>query len=492
MSKIYAKMFGTPIITKDDKEVLFPYSKVKALLYYLIINKRASRDELSGLLWCEDREEIAKKNLRNAIYKIKKSFDEDVLISPNKSLVMINPNLDISSNVEPFINGDDSLIDEYIGDFIQGFYVKNAEPFEQWLTQIRENYREIFVRKLYELIDKSIKNQENSKIELYCKKLISVNEFDEKAYAILINHYKDIKDYKSAIDTYNKLSKILSVELGITPDEQTTILFNQVLDLINDSNYNKKSQSEKFFYGRISELRLLEQNFDKFIKNDDAKSIILSGEAGIGKSRLKDEFLSKINSEKSYVFETNCYPAEKEYFFKPWNPIISKMSEILIKDNINIPHIWENIISCIFPEFNKNKNTPYQHLPENFETIKYDMIGDILSDILERITKHKKVMLIFEDIQYADSMSISILSSIILHQKKSDIIFIATYRNEYDKNVDKLITSMNLHDKLILMPLDRFTSEESEKFVKQAYPNYTPTKELLKKYIRKQRATLFS
>ncbi|EJU24774.1 bacterial transcriptional activator domain protein [Peptoanaerobacter stomatis] len=491
MSKIYAKMFGTPIITKDDKEVLFPYSKVKALLYYLIINKRASRDELSGLLWCEDREEIAKKNLRNAIYKIKKSFDEDVLISPNKSLVMINPNLDISSNVEPFINGDDSLIDEYIGDFIQGFYVKNAEPFEQWLTQIRENYREIFVRKLYELIDKSIHNQENSKIELYCKKLISVNEFDEKAYAILINHYKDIKDYKSAIDTYNKLSKILSVELGITPDEQTTVLFNQVLDLINDSNYNKKSQSEKFFYGRISELRLLEQNFDKFIKNDDAKSIILSGEAGIGKSRLKDEFLSKINSEKSYVFETNCYPAEKEYFFKPWNPIISKMSEILIKDNINIPHIWENIISCIFPEFNKNKNTPYQHLPENFETIKYDMIGDILSDILERITKHKKVMLIFEDIQYADSMSISILSSIILHQKKSDIIFIATYRNEYDKNVDKLITSMNLHDKLILMPLDRFTSEEAEKFVKQAYPNYTPTKELLKKIYQETEGNTF-
>lgn len=51
---------------------------------------------------------------------------------------------------------------------------------------------------------------------------------------------------------------------------------------------------------------------------------------------------------------------------------------------------------------------------------------------------------------------------------------------------------MNLHDKLILMPLDRFTSEEAEKFVKQAYPNYTPTKELLKKYIKKQRETLFS
>ena len=491
MSKIYAKLFGTPLITKDGKEVLFPYSKVKALLYYLIINKRASRDELSGLLWCEDREDIAKKNLRNAIYKIKKSFGEDILLSPNKSLVMLNPDIEIKSDIDNFAYNDDFIIDLYIGDFIQGFFVKNAEPFETWLTQMRESYRELFVRKLYELIDSDIEEKDNSKIELYCKKLIGINEFDEKAYAILINYYKDIKNYKSAIDTYNKLSKILSVELGIIPDEQTTKLFNEVLDLINDSNFNNKMQVENFFYGRISELRLLEKNYEKFVKNLDGKSIILSGEAGIGKSRLKDEFLSKIDKSETYIFETNCYPAEKEYFFKPWSPIIAKMSDILLNDNIEIPPIWENVLSNIFPEFNKNKNTAYTHLPENLETLKYDMVSDILTDILSKLTKHKKVLFIFEDIQYADSVSISILSSIILHQKKSDVIFLATYRNEYDKNVDELITSMNLYNKLILIPISRFSSEETEKFIKQAYPKYKPTKEIIKKIYQETEGNTF-
>ena len=80
MGIIYGKLFGTPTIMKDHEEVIFPYNKVKALFYYLLVNKKCSRDELAGLLWPDEEENIAKKNLRNAIYKIKKTFGEEVLI----------------------------------------------------------------------------------------------------------------------------------------------------------------------------------------------------------------------------------------------------------------------------------------------------------------------------------------------------------------------------------------------------------------------------
>ena len=61
-------MLGNFNVTIDNEKVLFPYNKVQALFCYLIINKECTREKLAGLLWPEEEENIAKKNLRNAIY----------------------------------------------------------------------------------------------------------------------------------------------------------------------------------------------------------------------------------------------------------------------------------------------------------------------------------------------------------------------------------------------------------------------------------------
>lgn len=481
MSIIYAKMFGTPVITKNGEEILFPYNKVKALFYYLIVNKQASRDELAGLLWSEEEEDIAKKNLRNAIYKIKKSFDEDVIISPKKSIVMLNAEMDIKSDIDIFLKDNEKWIEAYTGEFLQGFFVKNAEEFEEWIIKARDNYKEQFVTKLYDKITEDIKNSNDNNIERYAKLLINVDEFDEKAYRILMDHYKQIGSYGKVIDTYNKLSQLLDKELGIAPDEHTKEIFNEVLDIMNESSNNKNSGLNEFFYGRCNELRLLESNYEKFIKGKDGKSLIITGEAGIGKSRLIDKFVQDIDEDKVYIFETSCYQVEKEYFLKPWNSIISKISDTIVNNKINIPTIWENIISTIFPEFHKKDSNPNIKLIENIDTLKYEMIGDVLADILKKINEKKKVIFIFDDIQWMDGMSLSLLSSVMLHQHKSNIIFIATCRNEYDSNVDKFITTMNSYNKIETINLPRFTSVEVEGFIRKALPNYDITKEMLKK-----------
>ena len=74
MSKIVCKLFGVPKITKDGQSVFLPYAKINALLYYILVSKVVSRDEVVGLLWPDEDEKIAKKNLRNAIYQAKKSW----------------------------------------------------------------------------------------------------------------------------------------------------------------------------------------------------------------------------------------------------------------------------------------------------------------------------------------------------------------------------------------------------------------------------------
>ena len=70
MSKIVCKLFGVPQITEDGQSVFLPYAKINALLYYLMVTKVASRDEIAGLLWPDEDGTIARKNIRNAIYPV--------------------------------------------------------------------------------------------------------------------------------------------------------------------------------------------------------------------------------------------------------------------------------------------------------------------------------------------------------------------------------------------------------------------------------------
>lgn len=62
MSKIVCKLFGVPKITKDGQSVFLPYAKINALLYYILVSKVVSRDEVVGLLWPDEDEKIAKKS----------------------------------------------------------------------------------------------------------------------------------------------------------------------------------------------------------------------------------------------------------------------------------------------------------------------------------------------------------------------------------------------------------------------------------------------
>ena len=49
MPELNAKLFGTPAVSVDGREITLPYKKADALLYYLILKRKTTRSELIGL-----------------------------------------------------------------------------------------------------------------------------------------------------------------------------------------------------------------------------------------------------------------------------------------------------------------------------------------------------------------------------------------------------------------------------------------------------------
>ena len=62
--------------------------------------RTASRQELIALLWESDDEAKGRKNLRHALYTLNKELGGEVLLSPQKSVVVLNTQREIDCDYE--------------------------------------------------------------------------------------------------------------------------------------------------------------------------------------------------------------------------------------------------------------------------------------------------------------------------------------------------------------------------------------------------------
>ena len=140
------KLLGSPSVFLDQEEVFFPFAKINALIYYLHINGAVNREEIAGILWENKDNQTAKKNLRNTIYQANKLLGGDWIIAPNRTVLSLNPTFKIESDVESFIAQPAEHLSLYQGDFLQGFYLKDSEAFDYWVSKMRNQYEQLYVQ----------------------------------------------------------------------------------------------------------------------------------------------------------------------------------------------------------------------------------------------------------------------------------------------------------------------------------------------------------
>ncbi|SHJ89161.1 AAA family ATPase [Tepidibacter formicigenes] len=491
MEIINVKLFDTPVVYKNNERIYFPYKKSEALFYYLVVNKQATREELVNLFWGETEESTAKKNLRNAMYQIRKIFDMDIVISPQKSVVILNSKIKLESDLDSFLNNENIFLENNYGEFLKGFIVKNSEAFGWWISKKRQEYKDMYIYKLHNKIKYFLDKKEYDNAQKIAKILISEDEFDERAYRIIMDIYCKQGFFNKAIDTYNKLSEVLKNELEVTPDIKTKEIYDQIINMKSTKQEENKNNNEDLFFGREKELKFLKYNYNKFLTSKEGKSVLIIGEAGIGKSKLKDIFINNVNKKEIYLIDAICYQAEENYILKPWNSIFFTLSNIIKKEKINIPILWKELISHVFPVFNLEDKNININTIENIDSLKYQSIENAIISLFKNLAQRKKILLVFDDIQWMDKTSLSLLQSLIIDDKENNIIFIGNLRNSYEHKIDKFIALMAKFNKIEKIKLNRFNKKEVEEFSKLLLPEYEINNFLSEKIYKESEGNIF-
>lgn len=294
------KLFGPPKVVFQQKDIRFSFSKMEALFYYLAVSGEVNRDEIAGILWGDKENQVARKNLRNTVYQANKIFEGDVIVSPSRSSLALNSELNLSLDVQLFERDPISNLHLYQGDFLEGFYVKDDEDFDQWASRKRSAYKQLYIESCYQKIDKE--GLGDPGIESLLHHLVELDEFEEKNYQLLMEYYRVHHQLGKFFETYYKLVDLLDRELNVRPSRVIEELYHSVLEAKRTHKQsNRVNVRELPFFGRKQELSQLEEYLSLVEKGEAVGPLLVMGQSGTGKKRLLRQLVLLSNRSFSFV-----------------------------------------------------------------------------------------------------------------------------------------------------------------------------------------------
>lgn len=472
MTKINVQLLGSPIVEYNERIVHFPYKKSEGLFYFICFNKSITRDEAINIFWADNNEKTAKKNLRDALYKIKKSLVEDIF-TVSKSRIELNEKINITVDIDDISTSN--IINAYKGDFLDNFYIKDCYEFENWVFEKRADIKNIYIKSIENKVNELVSIKDYKSIYKFSDILIKNDPYNEKIYRHLMKIYTLCGDYNKSIKLYYELYETLKKDLDIEPELDTKKMFKEILKLKEISA--SSNSSKPYFFGRFNELYIINKNINNFYL-DSSVSMVITGEAGIGKTAILDNISNSVDKNKSIVLKASCFCTEEDFFLKPWNSIFSKLQEIIESEKIQLPLSQKKTLGYIFPNY-LNIKYDVQLIEQQTNNIRLELIFEAIIDLLKKISEKKKIILIFDDIQWMDKMSILLLTSILTHFKNSNVMFLGTYRNDFEVKLSKFMIPLFNNDLLIKIELDRFTFDETKNIIKETSEDIYENEELV-------------
>lgn len=461
--KLSFQLFGSPQIYLDDEPVFFSFSKVNALLYYLVVHSSVSRNEAAGILWPNKSEKSAKKNLRNTIYQANKELDAEVIVSPNKTILQLSNCLTISSDVERFSADPMFYLDEYRDEFLKGFYLKDSEMFDLWTVKMRSSFEQKFIRACYQKVEHDIKVNRLEDVEKNIRRLIAIDEYDERNYQMLMEFYQNSDRSGKVIETYYELANLLGAEMGIDPSEKTREIYEQTLTIVHQKEEQKSSFNNRF-YGRTREIEVLEGHLSCFTKKRSFHSVLVQGDAGVGKTALCQQVLKYATEKK--IITVSCYQTEQKFSLRIWREIIDQLI-LLAQQEPKIDHlIWEKRLSRFFPCIGETDTDEFDPSVDE-QDINY--LSQVLLSMLNRLSQTSQLVFFIENIQWCDQKSLQLLTSLMLHNKTC--FFLLTIRSGYSRELTDFVHILSNYNKLIKIKLTPFPSEEVKAFIEKQLPS---------------------
>lgn len=509
MSHLKIYLLGAPLIELDGKSADFDTRKAIALLAYLVITgEHHTRDFLATLLWPELDQSRARAALRRTLSALKSAVGDEPL-EIERDVVGFNRSADVWLDVDVFLNylevaqshGHSSeevcsrcleplraAAELYRDDFLSGFTLRDSPNFDDWQFFQTDEFRRKFAFTLEKLVLGYAAQEEFETAIEYAHRWLALDQLQEIAHRQLMQLYVQSGRRNLALRQYRECVRILSQELGVSPLEETVQLYEAIRDnrlpaereptrrkvvevsrpSVSVSEERSPSVDIHLLVGRTEEWDRLIQIYDSL--DASGHFIVISGEAGIGKTRLAEELLAHARPQGAIIVKSRCYEGETDLSYEPivegLRAALNQSTGINKLEDLS-PH-WLAEIARLLPElFDLFPNLPHAKSIEGpgAQTRFFEAIAQFL---LALCAGPAPGILFIDDLHWADAASLDFLSYLVRRIRRHPLLILSTWRSEElttGHRLDRLLGETQRAGTATQISLSRLTSADVREWI---------------------------
>jgi DNA-binding SARP family transcriptional activator len=431
-------LFGGLQLLRSGQALKFSApAKAASLLAYLIVHreKQISRDTIAFSFWPDDDETRARANLRRHVALILHALPagsaQPPILADNRSLRW-NPRYPCTIDLAEFERlsaGADGAAEAtalYRGDLLPAAY-------DEWILPERDRLRSMHSTNLERLTERFARAGDYAQAITATRTLLLHDPWREDALRTLLSLRHAAGDRAGALQEYEGFAERLRRDLDVAPMPETFSRYESILHSRDPAAAARPASALERstvpatmpFVGRIDELQRLRQMWVRAMRGFGGVAVV-SGEAGIGKSRLVTECGATVAAQGgAIVGGAATFPEAM-----PYQAVIEALRSALPSiARLPLDPTWLAAAADVLPEL-RDGDPALPRLSELEPDRQRDRLFEAAWRCFEALAHVRPLLLVLEDVHWAGPATIDLLAYLARRTRGHPILVVVTCRDD--------------------------------------------------------------
>ena len=463
----YLKLLGTPSLNVPSPGG-YPPPGIKgiALLGYLILEPGThTRDELAALLWGESPEAAARGSLRQVLLLIRQNLGDILRVDRQSVELTKPPACDVSTFLETVGSNPTEAVKLEVPRFLNGLSLRDAPAFDEWVERKRRELIRRYQDALRGLARESMAKSGWREAIGWAERWLASDPLSDDATRVLLEALYLGGDRAGALARFQEYRARVARELESEPSAPLLSLAKRIeadartVPSVPSRPTMQGPTFESPMVGREAQWAALVETWNAG-RAGDGRVVLIEGAAGLGKTRLAEEWLRWALTQGATVARGRAHDPTAGI---PYASIAECLRGLLDAPGV----------TGTAPEWLAEATRLLPELRSRFPTLSTPSIPadageqwrllEGIAQLLQSIAGERPTILLIDDAHWCDGETCALLQFLARRLKDDPLILLLTVTPgelEPDSPAGRMMQNLRFDGAAAVVPLSSLTEAE--------------------------------